>query len=263
MRAILTVSEKDAAAFRRFGLDEMTIAPAGETRYDQVLQRSADAKGRHLLQPSLVKGKRIIVAGSTWKEDEEVLLPAFRKLAHYDDSVLLILVPHEPTERALEEIEKAINCRPQSIRFSALNDYDKERIILVDSVGILMALYQYADIAFVGGSFRQNVHNVLEPAVYGIPVVYGPRHANSQEASRLAEAGGGFVVDDQQAMYRLLRSLLNDNARRTAAGKASAGLVREQAGATMRFLEYLEPVLWPESDRQRQKFQPKRRGSKR
>jgi 3-deoxy-D-manno-octulosonic-acid transferase len=245
MKAILTVSESDAENFRLFNIHLPEIAAAGETRYDQVLQRSADALTKHVLQKKFFKNRRVIVAGSTWSEDEEVLLPAFRKLHHYDASALLILVPHEPTIQALEEIEQRINFKPRSIRFSELNDYAGEPVIIVDSIGILMALYQYADIAFVGGSFRQNVHNVLEPAVYGIPVVYGPKHRNSQEAVTLAECGGGCIVQDQQEMYRTLRSLLRDRHIRTQAGESSAALVREHAGATKRFLQYLEPTLWP------------------
>ena len=245
MKAILTVSQEDADRFRLFGFEGPEITPAGETRYDQVLQRSAEARRRHILQKRFLENRTVIVAGSTWPEDEAVLLPAFRKLAHYDPQVLLILVPHEPTINALDEVEQAINFRPRSIRFSELNDYAGEPIIIVDSIGILIALYQYADIAFVGGSFRQNVHNVLEPAVYGVPVLYGPKHANSQEALALTKCGGGIVVRDQLEMYRMLRSYSQDVIGRAKAGNCSRALVSEHAGATKRFLEYLEPTIWP------------------
>lgn len=244
MKAILTVSESDAAHFRLFGIPGPDIAPAGETRYDQVLQRSAEARKKHVLQEKFVRGRKVIVAGSTWPEDEEVLLKTFQKLYRYEPKALLILVPHEPTISAIEAIEAKTMTSPRSIRFSELNDYAGEPIIIVDSIGILMALYQYADIAFVGGSFKQNVHNVLEPAVYGIPVLYGPKHQNSQEASALAKRGGGIVVEDHQDMYRVLRTLLGDAKARELAGRSSLGLVREHAGATNRFLAYLEPVVW-------------------
>jgi len=241
--SILTVSVKDVEAFSRFRLTHPLIQAIGETRYDQVWQRSADAKKKHLIPFSVLNEKKIFIAGSTWPEDEELLLPAIKKLLEYDSKVLIILVPHEPTEEALEAIEKQLPIRIKSIRFSLLNDYSRERIIIVDSIGILMALYQYADIAYVGGGFRQGIHNVLEPAVYGIPVVYGPRHTNSQEAQELLRQGGGFLINDQFECYKTLRKLLDDSKARTIAGNVSLKLVKENIGATERFIEHLSKVL--------------------
>ncbi len=251
LAAILTVSPADADQFRLFGTTHATIASVGETRYDQVLQRSAEARKRHVIPPQVLKRKRVIVAGSTWPEDEEVLLPAVRKLFGVDAGIVLILVPHEPSESALDQIERTLGDDVPSIRFSDLNDYSNEPVIIVDSVGILMALYQYASVAFVGGSFKQNVHNVLEPAVYGIPVVYGPKCQNSQEAITLAKRQGGFIVQGSSELERLLKTLLSDQKSRKEAGAASQRLVEENAGATERFLEYLEPVLWPATPKKR------------
>ena len=155
----------------------------------------------------------------------------------------MILVPHEPTEDALEDIENKLGSKPRSIRFSNLNDYSNEHIIIVDSIGILMALYQYANVAYVGGSFRQGIHNVLEPAAYGIPVVFGPKHTNSQEATELARRGGGFIVNDQQECYRTFRTLLDDKNANSTAGKQALMLVEENIGATERFIQYIQKVI--------------------
>ena len=241
--SILTVSAKDAEAFALFGLTHPKVEAIGETRYDQVWQRSAEAKKKHLIPSAILKGKKLLLTGSTWPEDEEVLIPSIKKILKYDSNLLVILVPHEPTEDALEDIEYTFGPKPRTIRFSNLNDYANERIIIVDSVGILMALYQYASVAYVGGSFRQGVHNVLEPAVYGIPVVFGPKHTNSQEAMELARRGGGFIVNDQQECYRTLRTLLDDKKTNTTAGKQALMLVEENIGATERFIQYLQTVL--------------------
>jgi 3-deoxy-D-manno-octulosonic-acid transferase len=241
--SILTVSAKDADAFALFGLTHPSVEAIGDTRYDQVWRRSSDAKKRHLIPPAILKGKKVLLAGSTWPEDEEVVIPSIKKILQYDSNVLVILVPHEPTEDALEDIEYAFGSKPRTIRFSNLNDYSNERIIIVDSIGILMTLYQYANVAYVGGSFRQGIHNVLEPAVYGIPVVFGPKHTNSQEAMELARRGGGFIVNDQQECYRTLRTLLDDEIANSAAGKQALMLVEENIGATERFIQYLEKSL--------------------
>ncbi len=243
LTAILTVSEKDVRNFRRFGITNGRLEAIGETRYDQVWQRSEDARRKHVMPPQIVRKRKVVVVGSSWPEDEEILLPTFRKILKYDPRVLMILVPHEPTVDALDAIEVSLGQRPKSIRFSVLTDYNSEPVIVVDSVGILMSLYQYADVSYVGGSFRQGIHNVLEPAVYGIPVVYGPKHENSQEAQELVRRGGGFVVRDQQECYRTLRTLLDDDDARAKAGAASLALVKENIGATERFVKKMEALL--------------------
>ena len=241
--SIFTVSTKDADAFAHFGLTHPSVEMIGDTRYDQVWQRSTDAKKKHLLPPAILKGKKLLLAGSTWPEDEEILIPSIKKILQYDADVLAILVPHEPTEDALEDVEIKIGSKPRAIRFSNLNDYANERIILVDSIGILMALYQYARVAYVGGSFRQGIHNVLEPAVYGIPVVFGPKHTNSYEAMELARRGGGFTINDQQDCYRTFRTLLDDEKTNALAGSLALTLVKENIGATDRFIQYIKKSL--------------------
>jgi 3-deoxy-D-manno-octulosonic-acid transferase len=95
----------------------------------------------------------------------------------------------------------------------------------------------------VGGSFRQGIHNVLEPAVYGIPVLYGPKHENSQEAMELARRGGSFVITNAEECYMQLRRMLNDKKARLRAGAESLRLVQENVGATERFIEYLETAV--------------------
>ena len=241
--SILTVSQSDIDSFGNFQLTRPELHVIGETRYDQVWQQSEEARSKHLIPPDILKRKRVLVVGSSWEEDEAVVLPAFRRIAQHDSNAVMILVPHEPTIDTLERLELALNYSLRYIRFYDLNDFSDENVILVDGIGVLMALYQYADVAYVGGSFRQGIHNVLEPAVYGIPVLYGPKHQNSQEALELARRGGSFVVTSQEECYTHLRKLFNDKKTRTKAGAESLRLVKENIGATDRFLDYLEKVL--------------------
>ncbi|MBI2429473.1 MAG: 3-deoxy-D-manno-octulosonic acid transferase, partial [Ignavibacteriales bacterium] len=152
-------------------------------------------------------------------------------------------VPHEPTVEHLEQLENNLEGNSSFIRFSEMNHYNNERIILIDSIGILVALYTYAHVVYVGGSFRQGIHNVLEPAIFGVPVLYGPKHTNSQEAVELIKRGGGFVVSDEKDLYRQLRTLLENDERRIHAGMISKSFVEENCGATDRFIHYLEPYI--------------------
>jgi 3-deoxy-D-manno-octulosonic-acid transferase len=240
---ILTVSETDRASFSSFDLTHPTVAAIGDTRFDQVLTRSAEARQRHLMPAHVTKGRKVIVAGSTWGEDEAVLVPALRELIRRVPGLLTIVVPHEPTVGHLEELESSLRDFATSIRFSALNEYAGQQVVVVDSVGILMVLYASAHLAYVGGSFRQGVHNILEAAVYGIPVLFGPKHWNSQESLQLLDSGGAFVVADAEDIIRAAHNLLTDDTARAQAGGRSAEFVRSNVGATERFLTYLEPHL--------------------
>ena len=124
-----------------------------------------------------------------------------------------------------------------------MNNYKNEKVILIDSVGILVALYHYAHVVYIGGSFKQGIHNVLEPAVFGNPVIFGPKHTNSQEAVELARCGGGFIVENEKKLYQTLRTLLDNNEKRTIAGNIYKAFVFDNCGATEHFLHYLEPYI--------------------
>lgn len=240
---ILTVSESDAKEFKSFGLDDKKVSAVGDTRFDRVYQRSLLAKEKRLISYNVLKDKKVLVAGSTWEQDEEVIFPAFLKLAAVDKNVLMIVAPHEPTLLHLEKIENEFAGKLKTIRFSHLNNYSDERIIIVDSIGILLTLYTYANVAYVGGSFKQNIHNVLEAAVYGTPVLFGPKIENSQEAKKLAEIGGGIIINNKRQAYRNLRKLFSDESLRNNAGAISASYVQSNIGATQKILDAIYKVI--------------------
>ncbi|MCK9408805.1 MAG: glycosyltransferase N-terminal domain-containing protein [Bacteriovoracaceae bacterium] len=240
---ILTVSQNDERAFRNFGTTVPVIDAIGDTRFDQVMLRSIDARQKHLLSDAIIGQKKIFVVGQSWGEDDDVIVPVLRTLQRYEKSLLTIIVPHEPTVEHLEALEAKLEGIISFKRFSEMNTYQQEKVILIDSIGVLVALYQYAHVVYIGGSFRQGIHNVLEPAVFGVPVIYGPKHTNSQEAVELAKRGGGFVVEQERDLYRTLRSLLENPDARSIAGSISECFVREHCGATERILQYLQPYL--------------------
>ena len=240
---IMTVSNNDAKRFKNFGCSDEQVKAVGDTRFDRVYQRSANAKERKLIRNEVLKGKKVLVAGSTWEQDEDVILPVFKKLASVDKNVLLIIAPHEPTILNLENIESGFIRVMDTIRFSFLNNYNNERVIIVDSIGILLTLYIYADIAFVGGGFKQNIHNVLEAAVYGTPVLFGPKIDNSQEAQELLKRGGGIMINNKTGAYRHLRTLISNEELRRAKGKISHQYVQENLGATEKILQQINKII--------------------
>ena len=240
---ILTVSDDDVEGFRDFRIENKKLTAVGDTRFDRVYEKSLAAKGKNIIKEGLFNGKKIFVAGSTWDMDENVILPAFMKLAKYTSDTIMIIVPHEPTITNLERIENEISGTMKSIRFSHLNSYKDERIIIVDSIGILLTLYAYSDLAFVGGSFKQNIHNVLEAAVYGVPVLFGPKIDNSQESRELLRRGGGIIIKNQREAYRQLRTCLSNDKLREEKGKIAAEYVRENLGATKKILKEIYEVI--------------------
>jgi 3-deoxy-D-manno-octulosonic-acid transferase len=234
---VLTVSEDDAANFKDFGIDDSKIEIIGDTRFDRVFTKSIDAKSKKLFKDNFFDGKKVFVLGSSWESDEDVMLPALMKLMEYDQSVITIIVPHEPTIPHLERIENTLFNYYSSIRFSFMNNYNNERVIIIDSIGILLTLYTYADAAYVGGSFKQGIHNVLEPAVYGIPVLFGPKIENSREANILVALGGARVILNKSEAYRALRKLFTDDEYRAGMGKICAEFVKQNIGATDKILK--------------------------
>jgi 3-deoxy-D-manno-octulosonic-acid transferase len=162
------------------------------------------------------------------------------------DDARLLLVPHEPTPAHLEALEAAlrrhgVGCR----RYSALEARESidTPVVLVDRVGVLAELYALGDVAFIGGAFSSGVHNLLEPAVLGLPVLFGPRHHNAPEADLLLDSGAAAVIRSPADLARWLVELRsNPERRRTLGGRARAS-VEANLGAADRCLERLLPHL--------------------
>lgn len=240
---ILTVSESDKKSFEDFDVVGDKIAAVGDTRFDRVYQKSLKAKDKKLFKEGMFDGKKIIVLGSSWEADEDVMLPAFLKLTQVEKDIVLIVVPHEPTIEHLEWTENFIGNQVSHIRFSLMNNYSGEQIIIIDSIGILLTLYYYADIAYVGGSFKQGIHNVLEPAVYGIPVMFGPKIQTSQEAQILVKKGAGLLINDKADAYRVLKKLLSDNDYYSSLGKIAGEFVTGNIGATDKIVDAINQFI--------------------
>jgi 3-deoxy-D-manno-octulosonic-acid transferase len=235
---IFTISDDDLKRFQALKLLNPKIFKVGDTRYDQVYIRSREVQGVKLIPEQLSK-RRIFIAGSSWRYDEEHILPAFVKVKERLGDIVMIIVPHEPTDENVKRIESKLDGKARSIRFSRIKNYSDENVIIVDTVGLLLTLYQYADVAYIGGSFKYGVHNVLEAAVYGIPIIYGPKIQNSQEAKKLVHLGAGFIIHDAKELAELLLKLFSDENLRHDAGRKAFEFVKMNLGATDKIINIL------------------------
>jgi len=235
------VAEEDVKRFLALGLESEKVAVTGNCRFDQTLFRCQAVTDQ---DPDLaqIPPQCWVIAGSTWPADEAVLLLAWARLAASHPDLGLILAPHEPSEKHLQKIEIRLEkARLSCIRYSYLGAEKsmRFRIVLVDKVGILYKLYRRGMFAFIGGGFGRGVHNVMEPAGMGLPVIVGPRRWNSAEALLMETRGGAFSVSNRAKLYAVMERLVEDEVFRREAGARAEAVVRENAGATERTLEKL------------------------
>ena len=243
------ISESDAQRFHQICPADAKISVTGDTRFDQVYQRAKSVSiEEEIFLGQLSLGKPIIVAGSTYLEDETVLLDAYALLRQRCTSIKprLILVPHEPTSERIAEIETQLSKGNFSAvylsRLPSDANLSATDIIVIDAVGLLAKLYLLGDFAFVGGSFHGSVHNVMEPAAMGKPVVFGPTIHNSYEAMLLQECGAAIIVKDAQEMADAFEQLLTNHNNASERGRIAEQVIVENLGASEKTLAIVRQV---------------------
>jgi 3-deoxy-D-manno-octulosonic-acid transferase len=250
---IFTARESDRDALHTY-FEKNDAEVSGDTRFDQVLNRaqSANSSARlttfRKIYEKMYGGKKVLVAGSTWANDEALLLPVFQEIKKL---CAMILVPHEIGEANLLRLTKLLEQHGLSFEFSSsLNEsslsessvekFSNEKILIVNEIGYLAELYSMADAAYVGGGFGVNVHNTLEPAAHGVAVVYGHHIEKSPEAKRLAEFGSGTIVSSQEELRAALKTLFTDTAERLRRADAAKKFVTDGTGATEKVLAWIQ-----------------------
>jgi len=238
---IYTISEEDAERFRAvYGLSNVKYL--GDTKYDQVVYRKKIAERQKILPPGWLKSEKCIVCGSIWPEDAAHLFPAIEEILKMTQGWKIILVPHEPEKTYIDKINERFS-KWGTQKFSTRHNIKNEKVLIVDEIGYLAGLYYYADIAYVGGSFKQGIHNSMEPAIFGIPVIYGPVHKNSFEAIQLANGNGGIVVRNQADILSVLNELMFNGDNRSSLGKKALTFASANTGATDILLQKWKSIL--------------------
>ena len=221
----------------KHGIESVTVV--GDTRMDRVIKIREEALSLPVVEEFAKlnnNDQAVLVAGSSWPEDENILINYFNKHAY----LKLIIAPHLIDEDHLLQIERKLK-RP-FVRFSQasiinIKEYD---CLIIDNFGLLSSIYRYGEIAYIGGGFGAGIHNILEAAVYGIPVVFGPNHQKFIEARELIENGGGYTISNETELNKVFKNFVTSPEDLEIGGEKAAEYIYTSAGATERIVNKID-----------------------
>lgn len=228
-------NEESSSLLKTIGFKQ-NVTISGDTRFDRVIEIAEKFKPVDVIE-TFCSGSAVIVAGSTWSEDD-------KKLSHYANiksNVKFIIAPHHISKQRLNE---CLQLYKKSVLFSTISASGLSsdiNTLIIDNVGMLSSLYKYSTISYVGGGFgKDGVHNVLEAAVYGKPVIFGPVYEKFIEAIELADNGGGVSIKNYPELEAKLNNLLNKDEKYIDACKAALNYVYSKQGATEKILQFIQ-----------------------
>ena len=241
MQEIAAISAGDAQRILE-SYPESTIKVAGDTRVDSVLSRRDSVVPPDF--PKTWNKANVLIGGSIWPADiaclRSVLLEALEELSE----LRLILVPHETTEEHVSEIKEIFSSYPIHLWSGGQKEeFAKARVLIVDEIGILSSLYAKANLAFVGGAFTTGVHNIMEPAAFGLPTFFGPRFRNYATAIRFVEDKLAYSVQDAEELRSSMMPLLKEPDKAKELGLRARNLLEQEAGAAQQCAELVRPFL--------------------
>jgi len=231
-------NEESAQLLDRINIHHAEVS--GDTRFDRVVQLPKE----EVSFPIIVDFKgnsKLLMAGSTWQPDEKILLEL---LNDSKAEFKLVIAPHLINKEHIEDILKRFE-KYNPIQYSKVStmDFDNNKVLIIDSIGMLSYLYRYANIAYIGGGFGVGIHNLLEASTYGIPVLYGPNHKRFREAIELQDNGGGFPFADADGCLKVFENLMFDNQVYEKSAFVSRDYVSKNAGAANMVINKVKEYL--------------------
>lgn len=224
-------NQQTATLLNKIGYKNITIS--GDTRFDRVMTIANNAKSFQDIEKFCQGDKKIILAGSSWLADEKIIEKAIKNL-----DIKLIIAPHIVEQSHINEIQELF---PQAILYSELAENKKEsNILIINCIGILSNLYQYCDIAYIGGGFGVGIHNTLEAATFGKPICFGTNYQKFQEAIDLINLKAAYSISNEEELKEILSSLLSDKEKYEKSATASKNYVQEKVGACKKIIEHLK-----------------------
>ena len=232
--------ERSKQLLAQIGLDNVTVS--GDTRFDRVWANAQQPKSI----PGLAEFKnshKVFIAGSTWPQDEKLIAALVERYPE----LKFIIAPHEISADKINNLVAQLPAEI-TIRYSSLTAHPDGypdsphvncRVLVIDNIGMLSSLYQYGDIAYIGGGFGAGIHNTLEAAAYGLPVIFGPNYKKFIEANELIALKAGFSIADASQLKGITDTLLNEKAFYNIAASKAGDYVREHTGATQTIMEHI------------------------
>lgn len=216
----------------RFGVTN--AHEAGDTRFDRVVEIVKNAKAIPLIE-KFKDGRKLVVIGSSWPKDEVILA----KYIHQNPDYKYIIAPHEVHESHINSIVKILKVRIQRWSTMTESELANSNVLIIDSIGMLSSLYKYGEVAYIGGGFGVGIHNILEAATYGIPVIFGPNYEKFKEARDLTNLKGAFSINDFISLQNTLNNLFGDENYLKETGKIAGEYVQQKKGATSMIMKKL------------------------
>ena len=228
-----TQDQSSMDLLNQYGIFQTSVS--GDTRFDRVYELSVNRKEIPLFS-QIKQYDKTIVAGSTWREDEQLLFQMIKKY-----NFRLILAPHEIDSQHIKQIESLFSDFP-TIRYSQISDnvqVDEKQVLIVDTIGILSSLYPYGKIAYIGGGFGVGIHNILEAATYGMPVIFGPNYKKFKEANDLIALSAAFSISNAKELDAVLDNLFENRKNLEIASRQAKQYVLDNIGACNRIYSFV------------------------
>lgn len=214
------------------GIGYHNVTLCGDTRFDRVATIASQAKPFPDVE-RFIRDRHCIIAGSTWPPDENLLVPY---LDHLPDHYCMIIAPHDISEKHISQLTAQLH------DYQLYSELDSEKpcqVLVLNTIGILSQLYQYARFVYIGGGFGVNIHNIQEPVTFGCPVVFGPKHNDFKEAVDLVALGGAFCIHNQEELNGIFDRFLHDEKHLQAASAVCKNYLNTQLGATKKIMEHI------------------------
>jgi len=226
--------EDSKQMLQTLNIDKVTVS--GDTRFDRVWANAQQPKSIAGVN-EFKNGHKLFIAGSSWPQDEQLIAELVKEHANWK----FIFAPHEISE---EKMDNLVNSLPaNTIKYSQLTTHHSllttHQTLIIDNIGMLSSLYQYANIAYIGGGFGAGIHNTLEAAAFGLPVIFGPKYDKFKEAKDLIALQGGFSVDDEEGLKKVFTFLTEDEKRYQSTSEKAKNYVKDHTGATETIMGYL------------------------
>ena len=217
------------------------VTIAGDTRFDRVSDILHQNNSLDFIA-KFTQNKHTLVAGSTWKEDEDLIVDYINNHAKADEK--FIIAPHNINAKEIKELQKSINKKTILFSEKKTGNLSENQVFIIDTIGLLTKIYSYATVAYVGGGLKTGLHNILEPATFGVPIIFGAnKYKKFQEANDLLRLKGATIVTNNKDFSSIFTTLKNNLKVRTISGNTNQQYITDNIGATQTIMNYIKKTV--------------------